>query len=409
LVYRAPIGRNISLLPAGQYRRGAELDRLAADCAATGLLTVEAGREPPALFVSRWTASELHRRLVAAHRGDEVTDAHHRAAEYWRWRAASRPEDRQARIEARYHRLQVGHRTLQEPPPASRTDRRATGTLRQRSRLLGLAAAAAVVALLAVGADKIFSSGPAGGSAAGGPASPAAAAGQAAAWVASQVSRGAIVACDPSMCSALQARGIAAGNLLAVRTGASNPRSADVVVATPAVRGAFGSRLASVYAPGVLASFGSGGARIDVRAVAPNGAAAYLAGLASDLAARKEAGSELLSNPRISVPAAARDQLLSGRVDTRLLLMLTTMAASQPVQVVTFGDAGPRASADMPLRGAEVTVARTAGGTSAARAQRPPYLPAQAAIVRGAAGASVLSLQFAAPSPVGLLQVPPSA
>jgi hypothetical protein len=38
------------------------------------------------------------------------------------------------------------------------------------------------------------------------------------------------------------------------------------------------------------------------------------------------------------------------------------------------------------------------------RAQRPPYLPARAGIVRDAHGLPVLSVEFAAPSPVGLLQ-----
>ena len=38
------------------------------------------------------------------------------------------------------------------------------------------------------------------------------------------------------------------------------------------------------------------------------------------------------------------------------------------------------------------------------RAQRPPYLPARAGIVRDSRGLPVLSVEFAAPSPVGLLQ-----
>jgi hypothetical protein len=67
----------------------------------------------------------------------------------------------------------------------------------------------------------------------------------------------------------------------------------------------------------------------------------------------------------------------------------------------------------MPLRAAEVAVtARTADRAAAGlrdmlafvRAQRPPYLPAQAVIVRGPGGSSVLSIEFAAPSPAGLLQ-----
>jgi hypothetical protein len=182
-------------------------------------------------------------------------------------------------------------------------------------------------------------------------------------------------------------------------------------MATAAVRSQFGVRLASVYAPGILASFGSGRLRIDVRAVALDGGAAYRAALASDLAARREAGSQLLRNPRIGVPAAARSELLAGQVDSRLLATLATLAAFEPVQVMAFGDSGPGASAGMPLRAVEVAVSgRTAGRAAGlrnmlafVRAQRPPYLPASAAINPGAGGSSELSIEFAAPSPVGLL------
>ena len=56
--------------------------------------------------------------------------------------------------------------------------------------------------------------------------------------------------------------------------GAGDPLGSDVVLGTAAVRGLFGSRLAAVYAPEVLAGFGTGPARIDVRIVAPDGSAA---------------------------------------------------------------------------------------------------------------------------------------
>ena len=77
------------------------------------------------------------------------------------------------------------------------------------------------------------------------------------------------------MCAALQASGVAAGRLLVLGTSASDPLGSDLVVATPALRSEFGARLASVYAPVVIASFGSGAARIDIRAVAADGTAAY--------------------------------------------------------------------------------------------------------------------------------------
>jgi hypothetical protein len=41
------------------------------------------------------------------------------------------------------------------------------------------------------------------------------------------------------------------------------------------------------------------------------------------------------------------------------------------------------------------------------RAQRPPYLVAQAAIAAVPGGESVLTVEFAAPAPLGLLQPPP--
>jgi hypothetical protein len=181
----------------------------------------------------------------------------------------------------------------------------------------------------------------------------------------------------------------------------------------------FGGRLASVYAPGILASFGSGSLRIDVRAVAPDGAAAYRAALAGDLAARRVVGRELLGNPHLRVSPAARAALRAGQVDSRLLTTLAVLAATTPanpgsVRVSAFGDSGPGAGQGMPLRSAQITVpsraglARLRGMIAFVRAQRPPYLPARALITTGAGGSPVLSVGFSAPSPAGLLQPDPA-
>jgi hypothetical protein len=236
---------------------------------------------------------------------------------------------------------------------------------------------------------------------------------QAAAWVAGQVSGSAIVACDAAMCAALQAQGLPAPNMVVLRAGASDPLGSDVVVATAAVRSQLGSRLGGVYAPVVIASFGSGDARIDVRAVAPDGAAAYQAAFGSDWAARRAAGAQLLRNPRIEASQAARDEIAAGQVDPRLLVTLAALAALHPVQVVDFGDAPPGASAGVPLRAADVAGPRGAPAGSAAaglrsmraflHAQRPPYSPDQAAITQLPGGHPVLRIEFPAPSPLGLL------
>ncbi len=219
--------------------------------------------------------------------------------------------------------------------------------------------------------------------------------GQAAAWIAGQVSGSAIVACDPGMCAALQEQGVAAGRLMPLRSAAASPRGAGVLVTSPPVSG----QLAGRYAPALIASFGSGGTRVEVRAVEPGGASAYRAALRADLAARRAAGSQLLRNSRIRFTGPGAAQLRAGDVDTRLLATLASLASQYSFRVTGFGDASPGA----PVLFREVSITGVGRGVAAAlamiRAQNPPYLPAQAAAV----GQTGLSIEFAAPSPLGLL------
>lgn len=232
---------------------------------------------------------------------------------------------------------------------------------------------------------------------------------QAAGWIARQLSPSAIVACDPQMCSALQAAGLQASRLLVLRLSAADPLGAEVVVATLPVRSQFGTRLASVYAPEVIARFGSGPAGIEVRYVAPEGARSFEASRTADRGARAAAGLQLLHNQRIHTSTAARTALTAGRVDPRLLTTLAALAAQptaaqQGVSVVTFGDPSPGA-ADAPLRGAEIgsgPLASMRAMRSFLLAQRSPYLPAQASLVPAPGGQYLLSVQFDAPSPLAL-------
>ena len=234
---------------------------------------------------------------------------------------------------------------------------------------------------------------------------------QAAVWVARQVAPSAIVACDPAMCAALQASGVPAGRLLMLGTTAADPLGSDVVVATPALRTQFGARLETVYAPAVIASFGSGAARIDIRAMAADGAAAYAAALATDRGARMAAGRQLLHNRRIQAGSGVRAALRAGEVDTRLLAMFAALAAEQPLRILALADPSPGVvSLVAPYRGAEIAPGRAGTKTAAQvramlsflRAQRLPYLPMQAAL----AGRSALNIEYSAPSPLGLLSGP---
>jgi hypothetical protein len=221
-----------------------------------------------------------------------------------------------------------------------------------------------------------------------------------AAWVADQVSNAAMVGCYPVMCAALQAHGVDVGRLVLLRPGSGDPLRANVMVASPSV----GRQLTDRYAPALIAGFGSGGSRIEVRAVEPGGAAAYRAALRADLAARKAAGSQLLRNPHIQFTSTGAAQLRAGQIDSRLLGTLAALSSRYRFRVTAFSDAAP--GAQVPFRQVTISGGRTAGLAAAltmVRAQNPPYLPAHAAIVGLATGQTVLSIEFAAPSPLGLL------
>ena len=232
---------------------------------------------------------------------------------------------------------------------------------------------------------------------------------QAAKWIAQQVASSAIVACDPAMCAALQADGLPPARLLVLGTAAADPLGSDVVVATPALRNQFGGRLASVYAPAVIASFGSGAGQIDVRAIAPSGAGAYESALAADRLARIAAGRQLLRNSHILVSSGARVALRSGDVDPRLLITLAALAAQQPLRILAFSDTSPGASS-APLRAAKLALAH-AGVRARARmqsvlsfleAQRAPFRPLHASVDHN----NDVSFEYAAPSPLGELGTP---
>jgi hypothetical protein len=233
---------------------------------------------------------------------------------------------------------------------------------------------------------------------------------EAAAWVTAQVSRDAIVSCDPAMCPVLQEQGFPTANLLVLRPSVQDPLGSDVVVATAALRTRFGSRLTSVYAPAVLASFRSGTQRIDVRAVAPGGAAAYWAALRADRKARRAAGAQLLRNPRLSIAKAARKQLAAGRVDSRLLITLAALTAQHRLRISAFAGQAPGAGMNIPLRSVIIAAPSAADRAAVLRsaftfllAQRPPFVPARVRHVSLAGGRAALRVDFGAPSQLGLL------
>jgi len=228
---------------------------------------------------------------------------------------------------------------------------------------------------------------------------------QAAVWIAQQVASSVVVACDPEMCNELQNSGFPAGQLMELQPSAPDPLGSLLVVATPVIRNQFGTRLASVYAPLVIASFGSGAERVDVRYVAPDGTAAFESQLAADQKARIAAGEQLLTNKHVQASAAARQALMAGQVDPRLLVTLSALAHQMPLQLVAFVDPSPGVSSDVPLRGAEIGAATSAGLPAMVTflsAQQSQYAPAVARITQVAKGQPVVTVRYDAPGPMGL-------
>jgi hypothetical protein len=236
------------------------------------------------------------------------------------------------------------------------------------------------------------------------PAPAAVAQSAAGAWIASQLSSTAVIGCYPAMCASLEEQGISASRLVPLASSMAGALKADVIATLPSA----GGTLVQRYAPALIASFGAGGYQIEVRAVARNGAAAYQSALRADLNARESAATQLLRNPRLKFTAADAAQLRAGDVDSRLLATLAALSTQVSLRVTAFGDAAPGG----PRFFRQVTVASDGGGTGAAvlaaalamvNAQGSPYQPAHASIVTTGTGQDALLVEFAAPSPLGLL------
>src|SRR5580658_1132253 len=97
---------------------------------------------------------------------------------------------------------------------------------------------------------------------------------EAAAWVRDWVGVSDTVGCDPQMCAVLQQQGVNSGQISPIYSSTPDPEDGAVVVATPIIRSQFGWRLAAVYAPAVLARFGTGTNQVDIMVVATEGSVA---------------------------------------------------------------------------------------------------------------------------------------
>ncbi len=235
-------------------------------------------------------------------------------------------------------------------------------------------------------------------------------------WVAAQISHSVVVACDPVMCASLQADGFPAGDLLPLSASANDPLGSAVVISTTALRNQFGSRLPDVYAPVVLATFGTGETRVDVRVEAPEGAQSYLVAQRADALARQVAGEQLVANKGLHVSGLALQEIAVGNLDSRLLSILAALTAQvHKVTIAAVGDSGPGAGPGVPLRVVDINGLVPPGHPNQdgylkavlafLKAQQPPFLPSVTVLRQP--GRTLIQIEYAAPSPLGLLGAPP--
>jgi hypothetical protein len=228
-------------------------------------------------------------------------------------------------------------------------------------------------------------------------------------WILHQVSPAAIVSCDALVCGKLAGSGFSSSHLSQIGPTSNDPLDSELVVATATVRNLFGSRLA-VYAPAIIASFGTGNARIDIRWVYPGAATAYSAALPAALRIRKGADAQLLTNSNIRFSATARAQLLSGQIDPWLPLLLVIMAYRHPLYVVDFASQSPGGGPASLLRWVDLaTNVPAAHLTRSAylgwmqsfmHTQRAEYQPVWVQQITLRTGQAVLRIGYGAPSPL---------
>ena len=153
------------------------------------------------------------------------------------------------------------------------------------------------------------------------------------------------------------------------------------------------------------ASFGAGAARVDVHATAPAVPAALRTQRAAEQAALASAGRQLLGNKNIQASPSCRTALADGRVDARLLAILSLLSAQLPVRLVAFIDA-PGAGSGVPLRGAEIGVASPSARSAVVGlldAQQGLYRPAAVTVI-GRGSQAVVAVRFDAPADLNISQ-----
>ncbi len=165
----------------------------------------------------------------------------------------------------------------------------------------------------------------------------------------------------------------------------------------------------------LMAKFSAGGLVTEVRQVLDGTPDEVKASLATEKAARKAAGKEIVGIERITLSRAAEADLLAGRVDSRVMLALVGLSTHVELSVESFPIDPADKAAGAPARGMRINFLEREGieAGSAALAkvydfldvQVAPYRPMDVNLNDAAVedGFPVLAINYDAPGALGLI------
>jgi 4-amino-4-deoxy-L-arabinose transferase-like glycosyltransferase len=169
---------------------------------------------------------------------------------------------------------------------------------------------------------------------------------QAESWVETNIPKDSRLIVDDSMWVDLVTSGFARDNVIwfykldsdtAIEKQNPNSwRDSDYVITTKSMTSSPNAASAdrAIQSSTIVASFGTGDQRVQVRQIEPNGAAAANRAEAAAQAARADAGNQLTRNSRLTISAANYKRFDAGQVDQRITISLGELASNGVVSVV---------------------------------------------------------------------------
>ncbi len=194
------------------------------------------------------------------------------------------------------------------------------------------------------------------------------------------------------------------------RAGLGTWRSYDYLVATePAAvgLGGFDQLDDAIASSAVVATYGEGDDRVEIRRIDPDGPLALRRERDEAVEARVAAGSALATNPAIDTSPAADEKLRRGRVDERVLAVLATLATDYQLAIAGFPAIPGEHDTALPARRVDLASidGRAVAGDDPAfdevvaflEGQDLAFRAADTAIVPSARGEPLLRITFALP------------